>query len=71
MFEVRLGFAKSVASQNEFRGCDGHGRDPRLFEGGGEEPGAEALAEGGEAIKEICAGGHVGVNWDFMKQIAT
>jgi hypothetical protein len=71
LFEVRLGFAKSVASQNEFRGCDGHGRDPRLFEGGGEEPGAEAFAEGSEAIEEIRAGGHAGVNGNFVKKIAS
>ena len=69
--ELRLGFAESVAGQDEIRGSDGNGGDAGLFKGGGEEPGAEALAEGGEAIEEVRTGGDAEVNGNFMKKIAS
>ena len=71
LFEVWLGFTESVAGQNEFRGCHGHGRDARLFDGGGEEPGAEAFAKRGQAIEEIRAGEDAGVNGYFVEKIAS
>src|SRR6266480_1857282 len=33
---MRLRIAKGVAGQDEIRGCDGHGRNARLFQRGGE-----------------------------------
>ena len=68
---MRLGIKKRIASEDELGGCDGHGSDAGLFERRGEEPGAEALAKGGEAIEEIRAGMNAGVNRDFVKQIAS
>ena len=68
--EMRLGFAESVAGQDEIRRSDRHGGDAGLFERGGEEPGAEAFAEGGETIEEIRAGGDAGMNGNFVKKIA-
>ena len=41
------------------------------IESGGKEPCAEAFAKGGEAVKEIRAGGDAGVNGNFVKQIAS
>ncbi len=71
LFEMRLGVTEGVTGQDEFRGGDGHRGDAGLFERGGEEPGAEAFAKGGQAIEEIRAGGDAGVNRNFVKQIAS
>jgi hypothetical protein len=71
LFEMGLGFAKSFAGEDEFGGRYRDRRDAGLFEGGGEEPGAEAFAKGGEAIEELRAGGNAGVNRDFVKKIAS
>jgi len=70
LFEMRLGIAESVAGQYEIRRGDGYGRDAGLFESGGEEPGAEAFAKGGETIEKFGTGGDSAVNGDFMKKVA-
>jgi len=67
---MRLGFTEGVASEDKFRGGDGHGRDAGLFESGGEEPGAKSFAKRGEAIEEIRAGGDAGANGNLVKKIA-
>src|SRR5260370_293125 len=69
-FEMRLGVAKGIASQNELRRGDRHSRDAHVFERGGKETGAEAFAKGGEAVEKISTGGDAGVNRNFVKQIA-
>src|SRR5436309_1945018 len=66
-----LRVAKSVASQNKFRGSDRNRGDAGLFESGCEEPGAEAFAKGGEAIEKFSAGGDASVNGDFVEKVAS
>src|SRR5258708_28885661 len=68
---MRLRVAKGVAGQEEIRGWDGHCRSAGLFQCGGEEPGAEAFAKGGEAIEELGAGGDAAVNRNFVKKVAS
>src|SRR2546426_5659239 len=71
LFEMRLGVTKGIASQDKLGGRNGHRGDAGLFESGGKEPCAEAFAKGGEAVKEIRAGGGAGGKGDFGKQIAS
>src|SRR6267378_3435138 len=68
---MRLRIAKGVAGQDEIRGCDRHCRNARLFQRGGEEPGAEAFAKGGEAVEELGAGGDAAVSGNFVKKVAS
>src|SRR5260370_21395754 len=67
---MRLGVTKSIASQDELGGRDGHGGDPGFFKSGRKEPSTETLAKRGQAIEEIRASGEAGVNGNFVKQIA-
>jgi hypothetical protein len=70
LFEMRLGVAESIAGQHEIRGGDRDGGDAGLFESGGEEPGAEAFAKGGQTIEKLGTGGDSAVNRNFMKKVA-
>jgi len=47
LFEMRLGVTKSIASQDELGGRDGHRGNAGLFESGGKEPSAETFTKGG------------------------
>jgi nitrogen fixation/metabolism regulation signal transduction histidine kinase len=53
LLQIRLGFAKCIASQHELRGRNGNGSNARAFEGGGEEARAETFAERSEAIEKL------------------
>src|SRR5439155_7036902 len=66
-----LRVAKSVASQNKFRGSDRNRGDAGLFESGCEEPGAEAFAKGGEAIEKFSAGGAASVSGNFAQGVSS
>ena len=70
LFEVRLSVAESVASEDKFRGADGHGWDAGPFECGGKEADAKALAIGGQAVGEFSACGGAAECGDLVKQIA-
>src|SRR6267154_3277507 len=67
LFEMRLGVTKSIASQDELGGRDGHRGDAGLFESSGKEPSAKTFAKRGQAIEEIRASGDGGVGGNFMK----
>ena len=71
LFEMGLGIAESVASQNEFGRSDRNCGDARFFESRREEPDAETFAKGGETIEEFGAGGDAAVNGNFMEKIAS
>src|SRR5690242_11241237 len=71
LFEMGLGIAECVASQNEFRRSDGDRGNARLFESGCEEPDAETFAKGGETIEKFGASGDAAVNWNFVEKVAS
>ena len=67
LFEMGVGVAEGIASENELGGRDGHCGDAGLFESGGKKPRAETFTKGGQAIEEIRASGDGGVGGNFMK----
>ena len=56
LFELRLGLAEGVASENEIGGGNRNSGDAGFFESGGEETRAESFAKGGETIGEFGGG---------------
>src|ERR1700730_9502980 len=71
LLELRLGFAESVASQNEIGRGDGNRGNAGVFKSGGEQARGKAFAERRKPIEELGTGGDVTLGRNLVQEIAT